>query len=586
MKFAKMLPSLQSLVREQSLLKEVLRSSRTGNTAEAGPGTTASAGVGNVSSSATPVPFRIGGAGDGLQHLPPELLAGIGEHFLDSPVWHACQLGEVSAQLGKVFMDEALWGNLFKHRFRNASRSRSRGTHQSLSPSTRLSYAELHELEARFRGGQYRARSLLENSHRGAAVMDLQVAPMGDDCTVAFAALRDGAIAVYALEPMGCGQTRDLWGREPGAQGPRQGGGQGGDTPRPAAALFELSPEASSGPALCCLPVAEAGAGAPRLLVAGHALGRLSAWRLADSAAAAPGPWAAAHGGRVSALAQLGTHELLSAASDGMLKAWALEDERMGDLKQTFAGHTAAVASVAASLQNPHLFLSGSHDRSVRLWDARLGGAAGATVARWQQHDWVTCVSFHPTIEDRVLTSDKAVHHWDLRCMGAATAGTGNAGAGAHLESSHRHRKLVSRFRTDPLRLASCSLDGSVKVSSLEAPNVRVASPYASPHCSPVLGPTPAPVLPEVLRGLTDGADVCTLRTSTDYVLCIDFDATRLLAGGVDGRVDVYDFSHPGHFSQGPSKGAAQLAAALALARRGGHCGDPVDMEEMQEIEV
>jgi len=202
------------------------------------------------------------------------------------------------------------------------------------------------------------------------------------------------------------------------------------------------------------------------------------------------------------------------------------------------------------------MFLTGSHDRTLLLWDMRIGGDAAA-VARWRQQDWVTCVGFHPTVQDRLLSSDKCVRQWDLRRPGSGALGF-----------LHRHRKLVSRFRVDPFRLASCSLDGSVKVSSFEAPDVRVASPRGSSvHDA------------DGLPGL-DVDEVCTLRTSTDYVLCIEFDETRLLAGGVDGRVELFDFSQPGHFCKGTPSPLLSPAAAP--------CGDPVDvhMTGLQEVEI
>ncbi|CAK0840831.1 unnamed protein product [Prorocentrum cordatum] len=219
--------------------------------------------------------------------------------------------------------------------------------------------------------------------------------------------------------------------------------------------------------------------------------------------------------------------------------------------KTDFAGRQAAVAAAAR-----FTFLTGSHDRSLLLWDTRVGGA-GAAVARWRQQDWVTCVEFHPTDQDVLLSSDKAVRQWDFRRPGSGALGV-----------LHRHRKLVSRFRVDPLRLASCSLDGSVKVSSLEPPEFRVASPRgrAAPEAGSPCG--------------KESDEVCTLRTSTDYVLCIGFDATRLLAGGVDGRVELFDFSQPGHFRKGTPSPLLSPAAA--------RCGDPVDvqMTGLQELEI
>mmetsp|Transcript_130128 Transcript_130128/g.417556 ORF Transcript_130128/g.417556 Transcript_130128/m.417556 type:complete len:590 (+) Transcript_130128:260-2029(+) len=538
---------------------------------------------------------------EGLQHLPHELLADIGEHYLDAPVWHACKLGEVSPHMGKVFRDDALWEKFFRRRFDEASRSAKRRTsaaaaweptspaERSASPtgtSARGAYAQLHELEARFRGGQYGARGVLNNPHQGVAVLDLQVASTDEDSVVAFAALRNGAIMAYHLDP-------DSLSRSGRADGIDPEGSRCESSPSHATPLCELTPQnGNGGPALCCLPIrrehgfGDAASSTSPMLVAGYALGCLSAWQLPEGRPFVPRGWESAHGGRVCALARLGSGELLSAASDGALKAWALDGERCGELQRAFPGHVGAVVSVAASPHDRNMLLSGSHDRTVRLWDAR---APGEAVARWRQQDWVTCVDFHPTEATHVLSSDKAVHRWDLRRIhsnGGTTVGNATeAFVHMHLSTSHRHRKLVSRFRVDPLRLASCSLDGSVKVSSLEAPGLRIASPLASPETSPSLGPSQDPGLQEV-----------TLRTSTDYVLCIDFDATRLLVGGIDGRVDVYDFSCPNHFRHAsPVLGSraapgVALAEALAVARQGGRCRDESEGGEvvmvMEEIEL
>merc|ERR1712228_1047118 len=95
---------------------------------------------------------------------------------------------------------------------------------------------------------------------------------------------------------------------------------------------------------------------------------------------------------------------------------------------------------------------------------------------------------------------------------------------------------------------------------------------------SPTLGPSSPPVANGILGLIENGADTCTLRTSTDYVLCIDFDRTRLLTGGVNGRIDAYDFSDPGNFRCGSPK------ASPVRAR----CGEPVEfhLSGLQGIEA
>jgi len=294
----------------------------------------------------------------------------------------------------------------------------------------------------------------------------------------------------------------------------------------------------------------------------------LKAWNVSVGRPIVVEAWEQAHAGRISALASLGgdSGALLSAAGDGLVKAWDLGGDRFGDHRQSFSGHRDSVVSVAASPFDRHTLLTGSHDRSLRLWDARMGGRDSAEVASWRQQDWVTCVDFHPTSEYLILSSDKCVHTWDIRKSGLPVA------------SSHRHRKLVSRFRVDPLRLVSCSLDGCVKVSSLEDPCVRRASPHASPSSSPVLRPTSPPVALGNFGQAEIGSETCTLRTSTDYVLCIDFDSTRLLTGGVNGQMNAYDFSDPGNFRLG----------SPAVSPLRSRCGQPVEfhISGMQEIEV
>uniref|UniRef100_A0A0G4F7A1 Uncharacterized protein n=1 Tax=Chromera velia CCMP2878 TaxID=1169474 RepID=A0A0G4F7A1_9ALVE len=61
--------------------------------------------------------------------------------------------------------------------------------------------------------------------------------------------------------------------------------------------------------------------------------------------------------------------------------------------------------------------------------------------------------------------ADKSVHIWDSRKFEKVQYG-----------QLHRHRQLVTGLRSDALRCVSCSLDGSIKVSSLirgEGPSIQ-----------------------------------------------------------------------------------------------------------------
>ena len=120
-----------------------------------------------------------------------------------------------------------------------------------------------------------------------------------------------------------------------------------------------------------------------------------------------------------------------------------------------------------------------------------------------------------------------------------------------YVDLKHQHSKLITNFRSSTVnsfsalsddvsmqsprsgedkasapRLVTASLDGMVKLSSLEK-NLLSDSQQASPR--------------EGFDAAAPGSEA-TLVASDDYVLCVDFDDTRLVVGGVDGNLYVYDF--------------------------------------------
>lgn len=82
---------------------------------------------------------------------------------------------------------------------------------------------------------------------------------------------------------------------------------------------------------------------------------------------------------------------------------------------QTFAGHTGSVRSLEA-LENENSFLSGSKDRTVKLWSLRSCGDGSTIVApQWtypHHRKSVASVAFLPSLR-LVGSSDHGVHIWD-----------------------------------------------------------------------------------------------------------------------------------------------------------------------------
>jgi WD40 repeat protein len=75
-------------------------------------------------------------------------------------------------------------------------------------------------------------------------------------------------------------------------------------------------------------------------------------------------------------------------------------------------GHKDYINSVAAPRQDKPLFVTGSDDRTVRLWDARRRGHVALLESKYQ----VTAVSFNGDVDEVISGGlDNEVKIWDLR---------------------------------------------------------------------------------------------------------------------------------------------------------------------------
>jgi WD40 repeat protein len=99
--------------------------------------------------------------------------------------------------------------------------------------------------------------------------------------------------------------------------------------------------------------------------------------------------------------------QVVSGSHDGTVRLW---DATTGAPLQRLEGHTGAVISVAFSPDGKQV-VSGSRDKTVRLWDA----TTGAPLQRLEGHRWgVTSVAFSPDGKQVVSGShDGTVRLWD-----------------------------------------------------------------------------------------------------------------------------------------------------------------------------
>jgi len=98
---------------------------------------------------------------------------------------------------------------------------------------------------------------------------------------------------------------------------------------------------------------------------------------------------------------------LVSGSSDKTIKLW---DVQTGGVVKTFHGHTDTIRSVSISVGNT-IIASGSDDRSIRLWNI---GTGGCNVMKEHNSD-VTTVSFSPANPQLLLSAsrDSTVQKWN-----------------------------------------------------------------------------------------------------------------------------------------------------------------------------
>jgi len=103
----------------------------------------------------------------------------------------------------------------------------------------------------------------------------------------------------------------------------------------------------------------------------------------------------------------------LSGSWDKTLRLW---DLKTGLCSRTFVGHTKDVLSVAFSLDNRQI-ISGSRDKTIRIWNT-LGECKVEFGPEQNGHtDWVSCVRFSLDMSMPLVMScgwDKKVKFWNL----------------------------------------------------------------------------------------------------------------------------------------------------------------------------
>jgi WD40 repeat protein/class 3 adenylate cyclase len=206
-----------------------------------------------------------------------------------------------------------------------------------------------------------------------------------------------------------------------------------------------------------------------------------------------------------------------------------------------FTGHTALLWSVAFSADD-RTVLTGSNDRTARLWDAATGRQL-QPVFRGPKGSSVNSAAFSPDGK-HVLTAngaaDKGAHIWDM-------------GTGAEVQSLYGHGKLLIQavYSPDGQRVLTGSGDNTAWL--WEAATGRPVLTFTG-HTNWVNGVAYAPDGKTVMTGSADhsaalwdaltGKQIRRITDHTDTVEDVAYspDGKRVLTGSLDGTARLWDF--------------------------------------------
>ncbi|KAH8600212.1 WD40-repeat-containing domain protein [Bisporella sp. PMI_857] len=227
--------------------------------------------------------------------------------------------------------------------------------------------------------------------------------------------------------------------------------------------------------------------------------------------------------------------QVVSGSHDKTVRLWDAATEAV---LQTLEGHSNAVTSVAFSPDSKQV-ISGSHDKTVRLWDA----GTGAALQTLEGHsNAVTFVAFSPDGKQVVSGSyDKTVRLWDATTGAAFQTLEGHSGPVTSVAFSPDSKQVVSGSHDKTVQLWDAGTGAALQ--TLEGYSGAVSSVAFSPDGK------------QVVSGFYDktvrlwdsgtGAALRTLEGHLDWVSSVAFspDGKQVVSGSHDKTVRLWDAS-------------------------------------------